>query len=233
GTPVVHYPIWESRAFTVMSDAPYWTTRIEIWNNKHTWGIGAEWIHQKIFLVNTDNHIQHLDISHGYNLVLANFAYKAYAGKVMEIITRVGIGPVVAHPELRIDGIYNGTADQAGFMLAGIGGQFSLQFRLPIADYLSGLLEIKYTIAYAIIPFSGINRENNTPYTGSLHVPHHAIHLNWGFGFDFYHAFHYKKDYRETARRAPFLSIRSIQERSQAKKTKTLNIEVTQTREEQ
>ncbi|MGL4388579.1 MAG: hypothetical protein ACRCTJ_04220 [Brevinema sp.] len=45
GVPVIYYPQWESRAFTVLSDSPYWATRIEVWNNKHTWAIGAEWIH--------------------------------------------------------------------------------------------------------------------------------------------------------------------------------------------
>ncbi|MGL4562691.1 MAG: hypothetical protein ACRCVW_02400 [Brevinema sp.] len=45
GVPVIHYSVWESRAFTVISDSPYWVTRIEVWNNKHTWAIGAERIH--------------------------------------------------------------------------------------------------------------------------------------------------------------------------------------------
>lgn len=158
-----------------------------------------------------------MDISHGYNLVLANFSYKAYVNKAIELITRIGIGPVVAHPEMIIDGIYNGTGDQAGFMLAGIGGQLSFQLRFPVADYLSALLELKYTLAYAIIPYSGINSDNNSPYTGSLHVPHHAIHVNWGFGFDFYHAAHYKNDYRETAKRASLLSIRTLKEKKSKK----------------
>lgn len=227
GVPVVHYPKWESRAFTLLQDAPYWSTRIEIWNNKHTWAIGAEWIHQKIYLVNTNSHIQHMDISHGYNLVLANFAYKAYANKAIELITRIGIGPVVAHPEMTIDGIYNGTADQSGFMLAGIGGQFSFQLRFPVADYLSALIEVKYTLAYAIIPYSGRDPVAG-PYTGTLHVPHHAIHINWGFGFDFYHAFHYKEDYRQTAKRAQMLSIRTLQENSAKKREAKMKREVQQ-----
>ncbi|MGL4388578.1 MAG: hypothetical protein ACRCTJ_04215 [Brevinema sp.] len=95
------------------------------------------------------------------------------------MIFRFGLGPVIAHPELNIDGIYNGTSDRAGFMVAGLGGQIALQLRIPLFDYFSILLELKYTAAYAQIPYSGINQKNGHPYIGEFHIPHHAIHINW------------------------------------------------------
>ncbi len=93
--------------------------------------------------------------------------------------------------------------------------------RVPIADYLIGFLELKYTAGYAKIPYSGKidpssdSVEPSNLYTGEFHVPQHSIHLTWGFGLDFYHAFNYKKDYRETAKRAWGTSIRSIQDMQQ------------------
>ncbi|MGL4561101.1 MAG: hypothetical protein ACRCV0_02260 [Brevinema sp.] len=116
-----------------------------------------------------------MDISHGYNLLLFTYAYKFYAKNAVELIIRGGLGPVIAYPELNIDGIYNGTSERAGFMVAGIGGEIALQLSVPLFDYLSIMFEIKYTAAYARIPYSGINQENGDPYTGEFHIPHHAI----------------------------------------------------------
>lgn len=54
GAPVIHYPQWESRSFTIFQDAPYWATRIEVWNNKHTWAIGENgYIKKFIWLIQT------------------------------------------------------------------------------------------------------------------------------------------------------------------------------------
>lgn len=228
GSPVLYDPIWESRAFTVMSDSPYWIARNGIWNSTHTWAIELEWIHQKIFLVNTDSHIQHFDISHGYNLFLLNYANKFYYNKGIELIARVGFGMVIAHAEAIIDGIYNGTGGKS-FTVAGIGGQIALQMRVPIADYLIGTLELKYTAGYAVVPYAGkINptgeADPSNIYRGEMHVPHHAIHITWGFGIDFYNAFNYKRNYRETARRAWGLSISEIRARQQARKS--ISVEV-------
>ncbi|MGL5955301.1 MAG: hypothetical protein ACRC0X_01655 [Brevinema sp.] len=89
--------------------------------------------------------------------------------------------------------------------------------RFPIADYILEVLELKYTAGYAIIPYSGKidptgSMDKSNLYTGEFHVPQHSIHLTWGFGLDFYHAFHSKTDYRQTANRAWGLSIRELQE---------------------
>ncbi|MGL4676858.1 MAG: hypothetical protein ACRCWI_04230 [Brevinema sp.] len=228
GSPVLYHPKWETRSLSsILEDSPYWAARNGIWNNKHTWAIELEWIHQKMFLVNTDSHIQHFDISHGYNLFLVNYANKFYVNKGIEIIGRIGFGMVIAHAESIIDGIYNGTGGRS-FTVAGVGGQLGLQMRIPIADYVLGLLELKYTAGYARVPYSGkidptggMDRANL--YTGEFHVPQHSIHLTWGFGLDFYHAFHYKKDYRQTANRAWGLSIREIQEMKANKSLGVLN----------
>ncbi len=215
GSPIIYNPQWESRSFTVGSDSPYWAARNGIWNSTHEWGIELEWIHQKIFLINTNSHIQHFDISHGYNLFLVNYANKFYVNKGIELIARVGFGMVIAHAESIIDGIYNGTGGKS-FTVAGVGGQLALQMRIPIADYLIGFLELKYTAGYAKVPYSGkIDHagliEPKNLYTGEFHVPHHAIHFTWGFGIDFYHMFNYKRDYSKTAKRAWGTSIKSIQ----------------------
>ena len=220
GSPVVYNPTWETRSLSnIWVDSPYWAARNGIWDSTHTWAVEIEWIHQKIFLVDTDSHIQHFDISHGYNLFLVNYARKVHVNKGIELIFRVGIGPVIAHAESVIDGIYNGTAGKT-FTLAGFGGQVALQMRVPIADYLIGTLEMKYTAGYAIVPYSGKidptqGADPSNLYTGEFHVPQHSLHITWGFGLDFYHAFNSKKDYRETAKRSWGTSIRTIQDMQQ------------------
>ncbi|MDK2818677.1 MAG: hypothetical protein KFW21_04435 [Spirochaetota bacterium] len=227
GSPIVYNPQWESRSFTVVEDSPYWAARNGIWNSTHKWGIELEWIHQKIFLINTNSHIQHFDISHGYNLFLLNYANKLYANKGIELIARIGFGMVIAHAESIIDGVYNGTGGKS-FTVAGVGGQLALQMRIPIADYLIGFLELKYTAGYAKVPYSGkIDPsgliEPSNFYTGEFHVPHHAIHFTWGFGVDFYHMFNYKRDYSETAKRAWGTSISSIQEMQKKRAKNNIN----------
>lgn len=237
GSPVVYHPEWETRSLSsIFADSPYWAARNGIWDSTHTWAIEIEWIHQKIFLVSTDDHIQKFDISHGYNLLLVNYAHKIYYNKGIELIFRVGLGPVIAYPESVVDGIYNGTGDYYGdpstkaMVLAGLGGQIAFQMRVPLADYLLGFLELKYTAGYAVVPYSGKidptgNTDSDNLYTGEFHVPQHSIHLTWGFGLDFYHAFNYKKDYQKTAKRAWGLSIRELQEIDQRRKAaKTENI---------
>jgi len=110
GAPVVYKPTWETRSLSsIFEDSPYWAARNGIWDNTHTWAIEVEWIHQKIFLVSTDKHIQEFDISHGYNLLLVNYACKVYTHKYFELIFRVGLGSVIAYPEMVVDGIYRGT----------------------------------------------------------------------------------------------------------------------------
>jgi len=108
-------------------------------------------------------------------------------------------------------------------VLAGFGGQLALQFRFTLADYLIGTFELKYTAGYAIVPYSGkVNpvggNDRGNLYVGKFHVPQHSIHITWGFGLDFYHSFHYKKDYREVVKRASGLSIRTLKELSQKSK---------------
>ena len=227
GSPIVYNPTWETRSLSsIWEDSPYWAARNGVWDSTHTWAIEVEWIHQKIFLVSTDSHIQKFDISHGYNLFLVNYAHKVHVNKGIELIFRVGIGPVIAYGESVVDGIYNGAGSYYGdpntkaMTLAGLGGQLALQMRIPIADYLIGTLELKYTAGYAKIPYSGKidpagNADKDNLYTGEFHVPQHSIHITWGFGLDFYHAFNYKKDYRETAKRSWGTSIRTIQDMQQ------------------
>lgn len=234
GSPIVYHPTWETRSLSsIFDDSPYWAARNGIWNNKHTWAIEVEWIHQKIFLVDENSHIQKLDISHGYNLLLVNYAHKIYVQKYFELIFRVGLGPVIAYAEMIVDGIYGGTGryygdpDTKAMVLAGLGGQIAFQFRFTLADYLIGTLELKYTAGYANVPYSGkINpeggKERNNLYLGQLHVPQQSIQLTWGFGLDFYQLFHYKTDYRKTAQRASGLSIRTLQEIAQKNNAKKL-----------
>lgn len=139
------------------------------------WGEGAGWelelIHQKIFLTNRPPEVQRFDVSHGYNLVLVNRAWRAGGW-----IWRLGAGPVVAHPENEVRGRVLDSEDTnlpGGYQLAGPALQVGIERRFELGErWLLGL-EAKASAARAEVPVAG----------GEAEAPNAALHLLVGFGY--------------------------------------------------
>ena len=66
----------------------YWNWRISYWDDNHAFEIEAT--HHKIFLKNTTPEIQEFSISHGFNTITFNYAWKDYG-----FVFRAGFGLVL------------------------------------------------------------------------------------------------------------------------------------------
>ncbi|MEN2984216.1 MAG: hypothetical protein ABDH25_04230 [Dictyoglomaceae bacterium] len=189
--------IYETRAFTFRDDANYYAYRFSFNDHKREW-YEFELIHHKIYLINTPEdfgkcysffdyiirlifskynppeEIQYFNISHGYNLITINKAWKDK--NINWLIYRLGLGVVLAHPQSKIKGeewsYVEGTL--FGFLLAGPAIQGSMGTRHHIGKFFVST-ELKITLAYAVVPVI----------KGSAHVPNIAVHFLGGFGYSF------------------------------------------------
>lgn len=196
--PIYTTGIYETRAFTFQDDANYYAYRFCFKDEKNEW-YELELIHHKIYLINTPedfgkcyspfdylirkifsnykppDNIQYFNISHGYNLITINKAWKD--NNLNWLIYRIGLGVVLAHPQSKINNrewtYIEGTL--FGFLLAGPTIQASVGTRHLIYKKIYLSSEMKFTLSYAIVPV--VN--------GSAHVPNIAIHFLLGTGYSF------------------------------------------------
>jgi hypothetical protein len=157
---------YETKAWA--TQAPYYALRIAKWDDDTAWEF--ESLHQKLYLKNKPDEVQHFSISHGYNINMFNYALSRYG-----FIYRAGIGFVMTHPETKVRGKWlEDDGGINGFYISGAGGQLAAEKRYYSSDTLSLSLEIKFTAAYAEIPIAD----------GSATVPNYAVHGLIGIGFD-------------------------------------------------
>jgi hypothetical protein len=99
----------------------YYSIRIGRWSSGRAWEF--ELIHEKIFLSNQPAEVQKYEISHGFNLVTVNHVWA-----VRWAMIRVGIGAVLAHPEIVVRGRETNAGDGRleGYVLAGPTAQITL-----------------------------------------------------------------------------------------------------------
>src|SRR5688572_27985516 len=163
----VHNFSTELKVDTLLIDADYETRSFDrplyysIRAGSALWDI--ELIHQKIYLQNPSGEIQSFSISHGYNLVLFNYARQAG-----DFIDRIGGGAVLAHPEIRLRESFF----EPGYKLTGPAFQVSVQRKFPISNRWFLSAEGKITAARA--RFS-INESE-------VSAPNIALHALFGFG---------------------------------------------------
>jgi hypothetical protein len=163
----VHNFSTELKIDTLLIDADYETRSFDgplyysIRAGSALWDI--ELIHQKIYLQNPSGEIQGFSISHGYNLVLFNYARQAG-----DFILRIGGGAVLVHPEIR----FRENFFEPGYKLTGPAFQVSVQRKFPISNRFFLSAEGKVTAARA--HFS-INESE-------ISAPNIALHALFGFG---------------------------------------------------
>lgn len=169
---IVLRPRWSTRPF---ADAPYYAYRAGAGEGGHA--IEAELLHHELYLDNPRPPVERLEVTHGYNLPLANAAMPARG-----LTVRVGLGLVVAHAEGRIAGRTVGRATGrrrtflgGGYHIAGIATQLALgrRYLLGRGDVaLTAAPEVKLTAAWARVPLED----------GRLLVPNVAVHALGGVG---------------------------------------------------
>lgn len=159
---------------------PYYGIRLGKWRDGHAWEV--EHIHQKIYVDELPAEVQHFEITDGYNLFLFNSAWQL---KKHGLVTRLGIGPVIAHPQITVRGLSNHQSGggaiptvwnpDSGYQWAGAAAQIALEKEYSVNKHWLLSIEGKLSHAYADIDIAG----------GSVSVPNTAVHLVGGVKYDF------------------------------------------------
>ena len=161
-----------ARYNTLSFDTPiYYALRVGRWREDRAWEI--ELIHLKIRLENTPPEVDWFEVSHGYNLVTVNRAWRLRYG-----ILRVGLGVVVSHPENTVRGKKFPADDgllASEYYLSGASAQVAVNRRFHLSERLFLGMEGKLTAAYAEIPIED----------GDAEVPNVSAHVLLGMGVDF------------------------------------------------
>ena len=148
----------------------YYAWRVGAWSGDRAWEV--ELIHDKIYLKNRPAGVEEFSVSHGYNLLTANRAWRR-AG----LIYRLGAGVVVAHPESTIRGRKlpeNRALFNDGYYLSGPTVQVTAGRRFAVGKRLFVAIEAKATASYARVRVEG----------GHAHVPCAALHALAGLGWE-------------------------------------------------
>jgi hypothetical protein len=148
----------------------YWNWRISYWDDNHAFEIEAT--HHKIFLKNTPPEIQEFSISHGFNTITFNYAWKDYG-----FVFRAGCGVVLAHPESILRGKKfdeSGGIFGAAYQLTGPTINLAAGKRFNITRRLFFELDTKINLSYAKVPVAD----------GEAKLYNIAVQFNFGLGFD-------------------------------------------------
>jgi hypothetical protein len=148
----------------------YWNWRISYWNDNHAFEIEAT--HHKIFLKDTSPEVQEFSISHGFNTITVNYAWKDYG-----FVFRGGIGLVLAHPESIIRGKRfdeSGGIFDAAYQLTGPTINLAAGKRFNLSRKLFFELDTKINLSYAKVAVV----------YGEAKLYNIALQFNFGMGFD-------------------------------------------------
>ncbi len=153
-------------------ESPYYSVRVAKWVGDKAWEM--EIVHHKLYLVTDHPDIQHFEITHGYNQITLNRAWK-YKG----LIWHLGGGFIFAHPETEIRNKENPVPRykpfDTNFYVAGPTGQAAVSKKIKLYGDVSAVLEGKFTASYARIPVAD----------GHAEVPNSAVHWLYGLSYDF------------------------------------------------
>ncbi len=163
------YPRTSSRAhYSVrpLDDIWYYNLRAGYWKKNAGWVL--EFLHHKIYLENPPSEIESFEVTHGYNLVTLNRAWRR--GQVTFL---AGGGVVVAHSHSTIRGRHRPIS--APTTLAGATAQGAAGRRLNLTRWLFASVEGKLTASWARVPIAD----------GRATVPNIAFHALAGLGVEF------------------------------------------------
>jgi hypothetical protein len=148
----------------------YYSVRLGWWQDNRSWEL--ELIHHKLTLENKPPEVEHFSITHGFNLLTVNRAWKT-----PYFIWRLGAGVVITHPESTIRGKTfeqdGGFVD--GYYLSGPTAQIAAEKRFYFYKSIFVCFEAKYTLSWVHVPVKD----------GSADLWNSAVHGLFGLGFDF------------------------------------------------
>lgn len=138
---------WSTHPF----DTPlYYVARVERARGGGAWAV--ELVHHKLFLDDPPAEVQHLEISHGFNVVTAQRAWELRRG----VSVRTGAGVVVAHPETIVRGRRQprGGWGGRGYYVAGPTAQVGAGWTKDVAPKTRVGVEARLIGAHASVPIA-------------------------------------------------------------------------------
>ncbi len=147
----------------------YYVLRVERSEEDVGWALA--FVHHKLHLANPPADVEGFDVSHGYNLLIAERSWRGHGARMS-----LGAGLVIAHPENEVrgrklaepGGLFGGAYRLGGPVLGG-----ALAREIPLRGRWVLPLEGRATAAWARVPVAG----------GHASVPNVALHGLAGIGW--------------------------------------------------
>lgn len=179
-TVTYHHADGRKTRFTLQPEAQewsrpiYWSMRIGRFSGDAGWEL--ELMHDKLIERDTPAAIDQFEITHGYNHIWLN---RAWRGETFTY--RLGLGPVLAHPTIDADGRSDSPTRPSflkdtymeGSQIGGITAQAGIQTAFRLGWGVAFSLEAKASYSEVEVEAAG----------GRVRVPRRAIHLLGGFIF--------------------------------------------------
>ena len=151
-------------------------------------GIELELLHDKIYYVSGDDPdriVGYFELSDGVNYLLLNGALRwpylesdEYPGGRLQVVTRLGFGPVITAPASRIRGREHGSTLHGSwnaYEYAGMGFGLGTQLRWFVLPWLALSGEMRYTYSEPVQSIAGGTAQTFLP----------TLHFNFGLSFSF------------------------------------------------
>lgn len=149
-----------------LADSEYYAYRLGHWKNNRAWIV--EQVHHKVYLDNPTAEVQKFEVTHGYNLVTLNRAWRRG-----DLIFMVGAGGVITHAHSEVRGqVY---PQKAEYLLSGATVQSAVARRFNFSKRIFASVEGKLTGSWASVPIVD----------GRARVPNVAFHVLAGGGVKF------------------------------------------------
>ena len=156
---------WRSDGFKL---PPYYTIRLGWGSLERGWEF--QFTHHKLELNNTTPEVEHLELTHGFNIGTLNRVLP-----VGPCVLRAGAGLVLAHPQSNIRGEPYDADDNGGYALTGPVFLVGVGKAWPVGDALYVNLDGAASFAWADVPVS----------RGEAEVTNLAFHAMAGIGWRF------------------------------------------------
>ena len=184
GTQETVYEIQQSPRTHGFNNPQYYSIRLGV--KKYE----IELVHHKLYFDETlPDGISHLEITDGYNLLMANTSSEFHSVKELgSFHYRLGIGTVVAHPDITINGNRYFTRGgglvpaiwRDGYHLGGFSSQLAAFYKKHLSDGISVHLEIKLIYAHASI---SLDATEDIYERFDIKIPNYSFHFLGGISF--------------------------------------------------
>jgi len=154
-----------------LEDIPYFVIRLNYQISKRVFEL--QFMHHKINLTNTNNTIQHLEITDGFNILSINYRLRT---KYLDF--RIGLGAAITYCKSNIRGYdYSATGGifNSGYYIAGPVLLFGANKEFDLSSHFYINAETQFTAGWALVPIAG----------GYAYVSNFALHMMLGIGYKF------------------------------------------------